>query len=281
MGGRVLPTAHLPPKIPYRGIKLAPTATTRFATGDTRMDTRTLLENIAHQTQHLPDLTATIWGLSAIRYTPTTGSGNTEASPTASAHQRVHGIETLLDPLRELVYEWAGIRGELEPDPTRPGTMRPRDTRIAEQHPAIWLYTRLTWAENNHPGYAYSQQIISEVAARIANLTGYGPDKSRRHCPHCDTAIQRHPTDTGLPDLWTCPQCQRAWIITPTHDGLADTQREILSQQHILVTQAQAAHITGTTRQRIHNWIARGHLATHHGHVYLDHVTALAITHRV
>ena len=208
-------------------------------------------------------------GISGITYDPVSTSATPSLDgPSERAVTRAQGVQSILDPLVDLVHEWAGVRGETV---TRPMTGQP----------ATWLRGRAAWAEKHYPGWRDAQQIISSVHHKIACMTGYGPDRSDRRCPHDTTHIERWPTSHGNPDLWTCPTCHHAWIITDTHDGLADSEREVLSTQHILVTQAQAAHITGTTRQRIHNWIARGHLTTHNGRVYLDHVTQLAIPLRV
>ncbi|MFT0849049.1 hypothetical protein VR010_15030 [Actinomycetaceae bacterium L2_0104] len=233
------------------------------------MDTSQQLAEITERARLIPDVLSTIMGISGITYDPVSASASLSLDgPSERAVTRAEGVNGVLEPLVDLVHEWAGVRGETV-------------TRSMTGQPATWLRGRAAWAEKNYPGWRDAQQIISTVHHKIACMTGYGPDRSDRKCPHCNTHIERHPTNSGLPDLWTCPTCHRAWIITPTHDGLADTQREILSQQHILVTQAQAAHITGCSRQAIHNWITRGHLTTHNGHVYLDHVTQLAIPLRV
>ena len=233
------------------------------------MDTTQQLAEIATRARLIPDVLSSIMGIHGISYDPVSTSATLSLDgPSERALSRAQGVQGILDPLVDLVHEWAGVRGETV-------------TRSMTGQPATWLHGQCAWAQNHYPGWRDAQQIISSVHHKIACMTGYGPDRSERRCPHDHTHIERWPTSHGNPDLWTCPTCHHAWIITDTHDGLADSEREVLSTQHILVTQAQAAHITGTTRQRIHNWIARGHLTTHNGRVYLDHVTQLAIPLRV
>ena len=89
--------------------------------------------------------------------------------------------------------------------------------------------------------------------------------------------IQRWPTDHGNPDLWTCPTCHHAWIITDTHDGLADSERALLAEQHVLMRPSQAARLLGIDRRRIHDWTTRGRLTVEDGMVYLDDTRALAM----
>lgn len=233
------------------------------------MDTTQQLAEITERMRHIPDVLTSIMGISGTTYDPVSTSATLSFDgPSERAITRAEGIQGVLAPLVDLVHEWAGVRGETI-------------TRAMTDSPTVWLQGRAAWAEKHYPGWTDAQQIISRVHHKIACMTGYGPDHSDRRCPYDNTRIERWPTSHGNPDLWTCPTCHRAWIITDTHDGLADTEREVLSTQHILVTQSQAAHITGTTRQRIHNWIARGHLTTHNNRVYLDHVTQLAIPLRV
>ncbi len=243
--------------------------------------TRLQLENILKMQACVPDVLASIMGISGMSYYPVSGSGTLAMEePGIRAVSRTQGVESMTAPLVELCFEWARVRGH-------------KLTTQDLASPARWLYGQLGWASANFAGFKDCQQVISEVHGKLGNITGWGPDRSDRMCPHCmldktlkklganHVHIHRWPSDDGNPDLWTCPTCHHAWIITDTHAGLADSDRAALSPQHTLVTHAQAAHITGTTRQRIHNWIARGHLTTHNGRVYLDHVTQLAIPLRV
>ena len=240
------------------------------------MDTTQQLAEIATRARLIPDVLSSIMGISGITYAPVSTSATLSLDgPSERALSRAQGVQSILDPLVDLVHEWAGVRGETV---TRPMTGQP----------ATWLRGRAAWAEKHYPGWRDAQQTISEVHGKLGNICGWGPDRSDRQCPHCLTnkqlkqlganhvRIQRWPTDHGNPDLWTCPTCHHAWIITDTHDGLADSEREVLSTQHILVTQSTAARILGINRKTIHSWIRRGHLTTHNNKVYLDEASTLA-----
>lgn len=240
------------------------------------MDTTQQLAEIATRARLIPDVLSSIMGISGITYGPVSTSATLSLDgPSERALSRAEGVNGILEPLVDLVHEWAGVRGETV---TRPMT----------EQPATWLHGQCAWAEKYYPGWRDAQQIISSVHHKIACMTGYGPDRSERMCPHCmldktlkklganHVHIQRWPTDHGNPDLWTCPTCHHAWIITDTHDGLADSEREILARQHELVTQSTAARILGIDRKTIHSWIRRGHLTTHNSKIYLDEASTLA-----
>ena len=228
------------------------------------MDTTQQLAEIATRARLIPDVLSTIMGISGITYDPVSTSATPSLDgPSERALSRAQGAQSILDPLVDLVHEWAGVRGETV-------------TRSMTGQPATWLRGRAAWAEKHYPGWRDAQTIISRVHHKIACMTGYGPDRSDRQCPHDTTHIERWPTSHGNPDLWTCPNCARAWIITPEHDGLADSEREILARQHELVTQSTAARILGINRKTIHSWIHRGHLTTHNNKVYLDEASTLA-----
>ena len=228
------------------------------------MDTTQQLAEITQRLQHIPDILSSIMGISGISYGPVSTSATLSLDgPSERALSRAEGVNGLLEPLVDLVHEWAGVRGETV---TRPMTVQP----------ATWLHGRCAWAEKYYPGWRDAQQVISSVHHKIACVTGYGPDRSERRCPHDHTHIERWPTSHGNPDLWTCPTCHHAWIITDTHDGLADSEREVLARQHELVTQATAARILGINRKTIHSWIRRGHLTTHNSKIYLDEASTLA-----
>lgn len=227
------------------------------------MDTSQQLAEITERACLIPDILSSIVGISGFSYGPVSTSATFSFDgPSERAFSRAEGVNGLLEPLVDLVYEWAGVRSETV-------------TRSMIVQPATWLLGRCAWAQKHYPGWRDAQQVVSSVHHKIACVTGYGPDRSDRRCPHDHTHIERWPTSHGNPDLWTCPTCHHAWIISDLHDGLVNSERAVLSQQHVLVTQATAARITGTTRQRIHNWVARGHLTSHNGRVYLDHVTQL------
>ena len=228
------------------------------------MDTTQQLAEIATRARLIPDVLSSIMGISGITYAPVSTSATLSLDgPSERALSRAQGVQSILDPLVDLVHEWAGVRGETV---TRPMT----------EQPATWLHGQCAWAQKHYPGWRDAQQIISTVHHKISCMTGYGPDRSERRCPHDATRIERWPTSHGNPDLWTCPQCHRAWIITDIHDGLADSEREVLSTQHIPVTQSTAARILGINRKTIHSWIHRGHLTTHNNKVYLDEASTLA-----
>ncbi len=238
--------------------------------------TRLQLENILKMQACIPDVIASIMGISGMSYDPVSGSGTLAMEePGIRAVSRSEGVEGITAPLVELCFEWARVRGH-------------KLTTQDLASPARWLYGQLGWASANFAGFKDGQQVISEVHGKLGNITGWGPDRSDRMCPHCmldktlkklgadHIHIHRWPSDDGNPDLWTCPTCSRAWIITENHDGLADSEREVLSTQHILVTQSTAARILGINRKTIHSWIARGHLATHNNKIYIDEASTLA-----
>ena len=228
------------------------------------MDTTLQLAEIATRARLIPDVLSSIMGISGITYAPVSTSATLSLDgPSERALSRAQGVQSILDPLVDLVHEWAGVRGE----PV---------TRSMTEQPATWLHGQCAWAQKHYPGWRDAQTIISRVHHKIACMTGYGPDRSDRRCPHDTTHIERWPTSHGNPDLWNCPTCHHAWIITDTHDGLADSEREILARQHELVTQSTAARILGINRKTIHSWIRRGHLTTHNNEIYIDEASTLA-----
>ena len=229
------------------------------------MDTSQQLAEIATRARLIPDVLSSIMGISGIAYGPVSTSATLSLDgPSERALSRAQGVQSILDPLIDLVHEWAGVRGETV-------------TRSMTGQPATWLHGQCAWAEKHYPGWRDAQHIISTVHHKIACMTGYGPDRSERRCPHDATHIERWPTSHGNPDLWTCPNCSRAWIITPEHDGLADSERALLAEQHVLMRQSEAARILGVDRRLIHKWIERGHLEVEGGKIYLDHAHHLTM----
>ena len=239
--------------------------------------TRLQLENILKMQACVPDVLASIMGISGMSYDPVSGSGTLAMEePGIRAVSRSEGVESMIAPLVDVCFEWARVRGH-------------KLTAQDLASPARWLYGQLGWASANFAGFKDGQQVISEVHGKLGNITGWGPDRSDRMCPHCmldktlkklganHVRIQRWPTDQGNPDLWSCPQCNRAWIITEHHDGLADSERALLAEQHVLMRQSEAARILGVDRRRIHKWIERGHLEVEGGKIYLDHAHHLTM----
>ena len=239
--------------------------------------TRLQLENILKMQACVPDVLASIMGISGMSYDPVSGSGSLAMEePGIRAVSRTQGVESMTAPLVELCFEWARVRGH-------------KLTTQDLASPARWLYGQLGWASANYAGFRDGQQVISEVHNKLGNITGWGPDRSDRMCPHCmldkelkklganHVHIQRWPSDDGNPDLWTCPNCSRAWIITEHHDGLADSERALLAEQHVLMRQSEAARILGVDRRLIHKWIERGHLEVEGGKIYLDHAHHLTM----
>ncbi len=244
------------------------------------MDTATTqlqLENILKMQACVPDVLASIMGISGMSYDPVSGSGTLAMEELGiRAVSRTQGVESMTAPLVELCFEWARVRGH-------------KLTTQDLASPARWLHGQLGWAAANFAGFKDGQQVISEVHGKLGNVTGWGPDRSDRMCPHCmidpqlkklganHVRIVRWPTDQGNPDLWTCPNCSRAWIITENHDGLADSERALLAEQHVLMRQSEAARILGVDRRLIHKWIERGHLEVEGGKIYLDHAHHLTM----
>ena len=64
--------------------------------------------------------------------------------------------------------------------------------------------------------------------------------------------------------------------MTEHHDGLADSERALLAEQHVLMRPSQAARILGIDRRRIHDWTTRGRLTMNGGKVYIDETHTLA-----
>lgn len=232
--------------------------------------TRIQLENILKMQDCIPDVIASIMGISGMSYDPVSAGGSLALDePGIKAVTRTQGIEAITTPLVELCHEWARVRGH-------------QLTSQDLTSPARWLHGQTAWASTNYAGWRDAQQTISETHNRLGNICGWGPDRSDRMCPHCmidkelknlganHVRIQRWPTDDGNPDLWTCPNCARAWIITPEHDGLADSERALLAEQHVLMRQTEAARILGIDRRLINKWITRGHLTTEAGKIWLD-----------
>ena len=232
--------------------------------------TRLQLENILKMQACVPDVLASIMGISGMSYDPVSGSGTLAMEePGIRAVSRSEGVEGITAPLVDICFEWARVRGH-----------KLTDQDLAS--PARWLHGQLGWAAANYAGFKDGQQAISEVHGKLGNITGWGPDRSDRMCPHCmldpqlkklganHVHIQRWPSDDGNPDLWTCPNCSRAWIITENHDGLADSERALLAEQHVLMRQSEAARIIGVTRACVHNWIDRGYLTAKDGMIWLD-----------
>ena len=244
------------------------------------MDTATTqlqLENILKMQACIPDVLASIMGISGMSYDPVSGSGTLAMEePGIRAVSRIEGVESMIVPLVDVCFEWARVRGH-------------KLTAQDIASPARWIHGQLGWASANYAGFRDGQQAISEVHGKLGNITGWGPDRSDRMCPHCmldpqlkqlganHVHIQRWPSDDGNPDLWTCPNCARAWIITPEHDGLADSERALLAEQHVLMRQSEAARILGIDRRLIHKWIERGHLEVEGGKIYLDHAHHLTM----
>ena len=244
------------------------------------MDTATTqlqLENILKMQACVPDVLASIMGISGMSYDPVSGSGTLAMEePGIRAVSRSEGVESMIAPLVDVCFEWARVRGH-------------KLTAQDLASPARWIHGQLGWASANYAGFRDGQQVISEVHNKLGNVTGWGPDRSDRMCPHCmldkelkklganHVRIMRWPTDDGNPDLWSCPQCSRAWIITEHHDGLADSERALLAEQHVLMRQSEAARILGVDRRRIHKWIERGHLEVEGGKIYLDHAHHLTM----
>ncbi len=239
--------------------------------------TRLQLENILKMQKCVPDVLASIMGISGMSYDPVSSSSSLAMDgPGIKAVSRTDGIKSIIAPLTELCHEWARVRGH---------KLTPADLAS----PARWLHGQTGWASTTYAGWRDAQQTISEVHGKLGNITGWGPDRSDRMCPHCmldktlkklganHIHIHRWPSDDGNPDLWTCPNCSRAWIITPEHDGLADSERALLAEQHVLMRQSEAARILGIDRRRIHDWTTRGRLTVEDGMVYLDDTRALAM----
>ena len=239
--------------------------------------TRLQLENILKMQAVVPDVLASIMGISGMSYDPVSGSGSLAMDePGIRAVSRTEGVESMTAPLVDICFEWARVRGH-------------KLTAQDLASPARWIHGQLGWASANFAGFKDGQRVISEVHGKLGNVCGWGPDRSDRMCPHCmidktlkklganHVHIQRWPSDDGNPDLWTCPNCSRAWIITPEHDGLADSERALLAEQHVLMRQSEAARILGIDRRLIHKWIERGHLEVEGGKIYLDHAHHLTM----
>ena len=201
--------------------------------------TRELLHQITQMERALPDAVTSILDLHAIPINSGGGHGGGNDGTPDPVGSIVHqAIQTrgILTPLDELAVEWAVTKGEKPKGPA-----------------SVYLASRLDWAEKQWPGY----------------------DVAERHCPYCNRALTRQPDDDGLPDVWTCTRCDRAWLITAEHDGLLDTQRAMLAEQDAWVSKTEAAQILDITPHRIAVWANRGKIKVRGGKINLKECSAL------
>ncbi|MDO4888146.1 MAG: helix-turn-helix domain-containing protein [Actinomycetaceae bacterium] len=226
---------------------------------NTPAQTRQKLHEIHHMTRHLPDAIATILGIHA---NPTTTTSHIQPDPIGTILTQAHTTTATLDPLDQLATEWATTKSEQICEPV-----------------ALYLAARTDWAATHWPGWDTAQHTINTVHRRLAHITGYAPERSNRHCPYCHEPLTRTPDTHGLPDIWSCATCDRAWHITDTHDTLADTQRALLAQTNVHVSRDQAATILGINRSTLRTWIRRGHLTETSDGISLADARNLAARH--
>ena len=165
--------------------------------------------------------------------------------------------------------------------------------------PATYLHGLAAWIARQ----AFARDILAEVESlhnTAAHLLGYMPDYADFHCPTCrlsygpDTPtprLRRHPTDEGLPDLYTCPVCGYAAVITPAGPWNGETPINTLRTTWSLritdalkasdewVTAAEAARRCGTSASTVRTWKQRGRLTVNEdGKVRLGDVATLTQT---
>ena len=93
--------------------------------------TRLQLENILKMQACVPDVLASIMGISGMSYDPVSGSGTLAMEePGIRAVSRTQGVESMTAPLVELCFEWARVRGH-------------KLTTQDLASPARWLYGQL------------------------------------------------------------------------------------------------------------------------------------------
>lgn len=163
--------------------------------------------------------------------------------------------------------------------------------------PALYVYGLSAWIARQPFGEAISHELQS-LHATAARLLGYTADFADYHCPTCrlthgDEAptprLRRLPTDDGLPDLYTCPVCGYAAVITPAGpwngDQPINTLRttwgmritDALKDSDEWVTASQAARRVGVSASTVRTWKQRGKLTVNEsGHIRLGDVAMLA-----
>jgi hypothetical protein len=223
-------------------------------------DIRELLHQITQMERALPHAVASILDLHSVPIDGAAhGGGGSDGTPDPVGSIVHQAIQTrgILTPLDDLAIEWAVTKGE-----------KPKGSS------SVYLASRIDWAKKQWPGYDVAEQTIRDVHARLAKITGWSADGDR-HCPYCNRALTRQPDDDGLPDVWTCTSCDRAWLITTEHDGLLDTQRAMLAEQDTWVSKTQAAQILDITPHRIAVWVNRGKIDVRGGKINLKECSAL------
>ena len=229
---------------------------------DNPTPTRELLHQITQMERALPDAVNSILDLHAIPINSGGGGhgGGNDGTPDPVGSIVHQAIQTrgILTPLDDLAVEWAVTRGEKPKGPA-----------------SVYLASRLDWAEKQWPGYDVAEQTIRDVHARLAKITGWSAEVGDRHCPYCNRALTRQPDDDGLPDVWTCTRCDRAWLITAEHDGLLDTQRAMLAEQDAWVSKTEAAQILDITPHRIAVWVNRGKIKVKQGKINLKECSVI------
>lgn len=224
-------------------------------------DIRELLHQITQMERALPDAVASILDLHSVPIDGAAhGGGGSDGTPDPVGSIVHQAIQTrgILTPLDDLAIEWAVTKGE-----------KPKGSS------SVYLASRIDWAKKQWPGYDVAEQTIRDVHARLAKITGWSAEVGDRHCPYCNRALTRQPDDDGLPDVWTCTRCDRAWLITTEHDGLLDTQRAMLAEQDTWVSKTEAAQILNITPHRIAVWVNRGKIKVKQGKINLKECSAL------
>lgn len=195
----------------------------------------------------------------------TKGTGGTsDGTVTERALDKRDHIRGLLDRLDELAAEIVTTRGE-------PVANAPASLIIHGLAPWIALqpFARDVFKE------------LAEIHGRASTIVGYSPDKADYHCPHCRInqrlsvpRLERTPTDEGLPDLYTCPDCGYVAIIEQAGEWnnyvpvntLEATWRlrivEALEASPERVKPATAAHMVGVKTATVRNWKRLKKLAT-------------------
>lgn len=74
---------------------------------------------------------------------------------------------------------------------------------------ASYLDRHLQWAAVSHPAFGDFSGDVRRHAARLRSATGRSdrPVQAPAACFDCAGELERHWTDTGLADAWTCAQC--------------------------------------------------------------------------
>lgn len=98
---------------------------------------------------------------------------------------------------------------------------------------SMYLLEHLGWAAQRHPEFPDFASDLRRLRSQLERVTGTDERPERgAPCMYCETpapALERHWTDAGLADDWSCPRCTRAY--DPAQYREAVKQKFLLTQQ--------------------------------------------------